>query len=293
MEVDFFSPSNLRQLSLMKLRAQRQFLGNRQGLHRSLKRGHGIEFYDYRQYELGDNPRQIDWGLYGRSDKLYIKRFQEERDISLLIILDASSSMFTPAESGKWDFASRLALSLAYIGLYQQDKVAICIPGVKSTPLMSGPSSIHRIAKIINEVKESNPKNWEYDLNRALATLKTPGLGIVISDCLMELPSIDSLAMKLLKKNLEASFIQILSNEDQNPLKDYTDVLAIDSENNSSINLHINDDLREKYSELFQEHQSYLRKILNKCRFNLVVANSEDNLNNFIANDLAKIGITQ
>ena len=71
-------------------------MGMRQGGHASIKRGQGIEFSDYRQYQLGDNPRYIDWGLYGRSDKLYVKRFSEEQDLSVLIILDTSASMVTP-----------------------------------------------------------------------------------------------------------------------------------------------------------------------------------------------------
>ena len=83
-----FTPAFLRQLELLRLRARRSYLGTRQGGHLSLKRGHGIEFSDYRKYELGDDPRHIDWSAYARSERLYIKRFREEQDLSVLLLLD-------------------------------------------------------------------------------------------------------------------------------------------------------------------------------------------------------------
>ena len=64
-------PDNLRKLELLRLRSKRKFLGTRQGGNISIKRGHGIEFADYRKYELGDDPRHIDWGVYGRTCLLY------------------------------------------------------------------------------------------------------------------------------------------------------------------------------------------------------------------------------
>ncbi|MCB0321542.1 MAG: DUF58 domain-containing protein, partial [Bdellovibrionales bacterium] len=66
--LEVLSPESLRQLNLMQLRSKRRFLGTRQGGNLSPKRGHGIEFADYRRYELGDDPRHIDWGVYGRTD---------------------------------------------------------------------------------------------------------------------------------------------------------------------------------------------------------------------------------
>ena len=76
-----FDSSYLAQLELLRLESRNKFLGSRQGGHLSLKKGHGIEFSDYWQYEIGDNPRYIDWKAYGRTDKLYVKQFQEEQDL--------------------------------------------------------------------------------------------------------------------------------------------------------------------------------------------------------------------
>ena len=91
-----FTSEYLKSLELLKLKARRAFLGMREGGHTSIKRGHGIEFADYRKYELGDDLRHIDWGVYARSDRLYLKRFREERDLSLLLLVDGTNSMFVP-----------------------------------------------------------------------------------------------------------------------------------------------------------------------------------------------------
>src|SRR5262245_21429064 len=110
-----FTPEFLRNLELFKIKARRAYLGNRQGGHISPKRGHGIEFSDFREYELGDNPRWIDWGVYARTDRLYVRRYQEEQNLSVLVVVDASHSMRTPPEDKKWESARDLALALSYV----------------------------------------------------------------------------------------------------------------------------------------------------------------------------------
>ena len=78
----------LKQLELLKINSRRSFLGSRQGGHASIKRGHGIEFSDYRKYVPGDDPRHIDWNVYARTERVYVKRFQEEQDLSVFIFLE-------------------------------------------------------------------------------------------------------------------------------------------------------------------------------------------------------------
>ena len=85
--------------------------------HLSPKRGSSLEFNDYRHYSLGDDFRYIDWGLYGRTDKLYIKLFKEEEDLLTYIFLDASASMGLPEADRKFESAIATALALAYVAL--------------------------------------------------------------------------------------------------------------------------------------------------------------------------------
>ena len=97
-----------------------QYAGMGKGAHLSPKRGSSLEFNDYRHYSPGDDFRYIDWGLYGRTDKLYIKLFKEEEDLLTYIFVDASASMGYPAADRKFDSAMLTALALAYVALRQR-----------------------------------------------------------------------------------------------------------------------------------------------------------------------------
>ena len=99
------------------------------GMHLSPKRGSSLEFNDYRHYSPGDDFRYIDWGLYGRSDKLYIKLFQEEEDLLTYIFVDASASMGYPAADRKFESAMLTALALAYVALASGDRVMLRVLG--------------------------------------------------------------------------------------------------------------------------------------------------------------------
>ncbi len=90
---DEFTPGFLARLEQLRIKTRREYAGLGKGMHLSPKRGSSLEFSDFRHYSLGDDFRYIDWGLYGRTDKLYIKLFKEEEDLLTYIFVDASASM--------------------------------------------------------------------------------------------------------------------------------------------------------------------------------------------------------
>ena len=112
-----FTPEFFRRLQQLKIHSRKTFLGTRQGAHRSGKKGHGLEFADYRPYSPGDDFRHIDWQLYGRTDRLYVRQFREEQDLNINIILDSSHSMAFPRtteteNSSKFELGKNIALAL-------------------------------------------------------------------------------------------------------------------------------------------------------------------------------------
>src|SRR5260370_24187300 len=118
-------------------------------MHLSPKRGSSLEFNDYRHYSPGDDFRYIDWGFYGRSDKLYIKLFQEEEDLLTYIFVDASASMGYPAGDHKFESAMVTALALAYVALASGDRVMLRV--VSGTNVKVDPSFVtgrHRIVEL-------------------------------------------------------------------------------------------------------------------------------------------------
>jgi uncharacterized protein (DUF58 family) len=125
-EVDptVFDEGFLRQLERLLLLMRSPVRGGLKGGRRSVKRGQSVEFADYRDYTLGDDLRQLDWNVYARLERLFVKLFVEEEDVTVTLLVDASASMAT-GHPAKLLFAKRAAAALGYIGLASEDRVAV------------------------------------------------------------------------------------------------------------------------------------------------------------------------
>src|SRR6185295_3401686 len=121
-----FDEAFLRQLERLMLVTKKAVRGGLKGVRRSVKRGQSVEFTDYRDYALGDDLRSLDWNVYARLEKLFIKLFVEEEDVTVHVLLDASGSM-DGGSPDKLVFAKRAAAAMAYIGLASYDRVNIAV----------------------------------------------------------------------------------------------------------------------------------------------------------------------
>src|SRR5947208_4567031 len=120
----------LRQLEQFQLLAARRAKSSSKGERRSRSRGQSVEFADYRTYVHGDDFRYLDWNLYGRLERLFLKLYEEERELPVRIFLDSSESM-TFGEPRKFDFARQVAAAVGYVALSWVDRVSvIAFPGV-------------------------------------------------------------------------------------------------------------------------------------------------------------------
>lgn len=123
---NFIDPNVLASVDNLELRARVAVEGFLNGLHRSPHRGFSVEFTDYRHYYQGDDTRHIDWKLYGRSDKLYIKQFEDETNSHCMILLDSSASMsYASGDLSKLEYARTLAAAIAYFVTRQRDAVGL------------------------------------------------------------------------------------------------------------------------------------------------------------------------
>lgn len=288
-----FTPDLMSQLELLKLRSRRAFLGSRQGAHPSPKRGHGIEFSDYRQYELGDNPRHIDWGVYARTDRLYVKRFQEEQNLHVLIVLDCSASMATPRHEQKWEKSRDLALALAYVALMEQDSVMLAALGGVHTPSFYGARAIHTLGKLLCEMEPGGLKDIENEMRRAASRVRFPGAAIVISDFLMPLPVIQSSFLALRAKNLDITAIQVLGPDDINPLPEASEALAIDSESGEMLELSLDGEGRNEYGVLLVKHNQRLRDFFADARIAYTMALSSKDIAEIIQDSVGATGLLE
>ena len=115
-------PINLtKRLALLSIVSKSGRLGQQKGTHRSKKLGASLDFSDYREYHPGDDLRHIDWNVYARTEKPFIKRFLDEQEMRIHILLDPTKSM---GADGKWDYARQLSIALGHIALTSGDTVS-------------------------------------------------------------------------------------------------------------------------------------------------------------------------
>ena len=124
----FFDETFLRRLEQLELASRRMTAGRMKGERRSVRRGQSVEFADYRNYAAGDDLRQLDWNAYARLEKLFVKLFVEEEDVTVHLLVDASRSM-DYGEPNKLDAARRAAAALGYLGLASMDRVSVAFLG--------------------------------------------------------------------------------------------------------------------------------------------------------------------
>lgn len=193
---DLISPALSARLDRLQVRSRKVFAGKLVGERRSKMRGRSVEFDDYREYIPGDDIRFIDWNIYARLDRIFVKLFLEEQDMSVHIVLDASASMHAAPPDGpsKLLFAQRMAMALGYVGLVNQDRVAVSVfggPTFERLPEMRGRRNIKRLGRfLLDRVDPTAAATGEgmsfTEAMRLVATTRQgKGVMIVLSDFLV------------------------------------------------------------------------------------------------------------
>jgi uncharacterized protein (DUF58 family) len=285
-----FTPRFRKQLELLKLSHDRRFWGARQGKNVSLKKGHGIEFSDYREYQPGDNPRSIDWSLFARSDRLSVKTYQEETNVSVLFILDTSSSMMD-VDRQKWERTTELVLALSYIALMDQEVVSVLPLGGGLLRNASGGRSIHRIADYLLQISPGDPAHFEKELLSSLSRIKLPGICIFISDFLFPLPQIRALIRTVQRRNFELSAIQVLGEYDLDPLQGERSAFVVDSESGETLDVDLGGEESIRYSNLLEQHSSQLRTLCHQRNIRFSRITAVDDLFVFLSHELVHTGL--
>jgi uncharacterized protein (DUF58 family) len=184
----YFDPVVLARISNLTLRARHVVEGLMAGLHRSSLRGLSVEFAEHRPYTPGDELRRIDWKLFSRQDRYFVKEYEAETNLRAHLFVDASASMgYAGSGISKFDYAATLAASLAYLMLLQRDAVGLVIMGAGAPRVVPARSQPHHLQAIIAELEAARPAGAT-DVRSALAEvaggLHRRGLCILISDLL-------------------------------------------------------------------------------------------------------------
>ncbi|MBM4040384.1 MAG: DUF58 domain-containing protein [Planctomycetes bacterium] len=177
-------------ISNMQLLAKVVVEGFILGLHRSPYRGFSVEFAEYRQYTAGDEIKHIDWKVYGKTDRYYIKQFEEETNLTCHILLDSSGSMaYKSRETGlsKLQYGSCLAACLSYFMMRQRDATGLTVFDTRARlmlPPRTRQSHLHRILTELDHLEPGGETNVAGPLHELAESIKRTGLVILISDLL-------------------------------------------------------------------------------------------------------------
>ena len=232
-----FDEAFLRQIERLLLLLRAPVRGGLKGGRRSVKRGQSVEFADYREYTPGDDLRQLDWNVLARLEKLFVKLFIEEEDVTITVLLDGSASMASGTPD-KLQFAKRAAAALGYIGLASEDKVAISVLGGRVARRRTALRGSGRVFRLLAELSAIAPADGPTDLvaaaRHAAAQLSGRGVVILLSDLLD--PAADRVIRELASTRSELIVLHVLSPQELDPPLE-GDLRLVDAETGEGVDV--------------------------------------------------------
>ena len=292
-----FDSSFLGKLERLHLLSRRTFGGQSRAERRSRKLGSSLEFADYRNYSPGDDLRSIDWNIYGRLDKLFLKLFEEEEDLHIYLLVDVSSSMRwtalnartdAPLRQSKLDLARKIAATFAYIGLNNLDRVDVQffadVLG-DDLGLGRGKSHFHYTFEVLDRLP---PEQGQTDLSRSLRAFgqrtRRRGLVIILSDFFDPQGYEDALGY-LLYQRFEIQLVQLLDPAELTPSL-LGDLRLTDAETSQVYEVTVNESLTRAYEREIQQFLSGLDTFCAKRGIGLRRAMTDASFEDFILRTL-------
>lgn len=235
---EWLTPKLISRLEALELSIKWVKAGNRAGGRFPInRRGSSVEFADYVAYCAGDDIRSIDWNLYARLDRLFVKTYKEEIELSVEIIIDATVSMGLPTPI-KFEMAKRLAICLGYIGLIGRHHVRlhwITHESKMTSPWFNRRSDLVRMVEKSEPIKPSSNVSFEEWMRKAVLTYRMHGgQAIILTDGMIEPAEFFRGLHMLLRKNLEVKIVQVLSEEELHPAKLFRAGVLVDAETGMS-----------------------------------------------------------
>ena len=309
MPAPLLSPDLLRRLEQFQLLAARRAKSSAKGERRSRARGQSVEFADYRNYVHGDDFRYLDWNLYGRLERLFLKLYEEERELPVRIFLDASESM-TFGEPRKFDFARQVAAAIGYVALAGFDRVSVIpFPPIDSGSRPAGdnfqPSTVNlelaargalrsvrgkkstlQFFQNLSALSAGGSANLNEALRRGALEARRTGLAIVLSDFL-DPAGYEPGLTALVGRGFQVDIVQILAPEELSP-SSFGDLRLVDSETGAVQEVTFG---RYRMKAYVQTVQSYLQRLREFCQargINFFTASSNTPLEELLLRQLRK-----
>ena len=266
-----FDPTELARYGGLSLVARRVVEGFLTGIHRSPFKGFSLEFAEHRQYYPGDEIRRIDWRVYGKTDRYFIKEFEDETNLKAVLVVDASGSMGYRGKQklSKFEFARQVAASLAYLLLGQLDAVGLLTHDTKTRAFIPPKTTSKHLFMLLNEL-EHTTNGGETSLGEvwdqiAGQHLKRRGLVILLSDCFDQVSSLTRALRHLRYGRHEVILFHILAPEElEFPFTNPTKFRNLEVKGHE-ITMDARR-LREEYLRNFEAHRAELRRTVEELR---------------------------
>jgi uncharacterized protein (DUF58 family) len=306
---DLLGPELMARLDRLDVLSRKVFSGKLPGERRSRRRGSSVEFDDYRNYIAGDDLRRIDWNVYARLDRFFIKLFREEEDQALILVIDASASMDAGSPS-KLVLALRLAMSLGYIGLVNHQRVVAAVVGAPGRPALQqlaplrGRRSAHRLAQFLlerpwpplGEVRRSAAADFEAPLKALALSRLGKGVLVLISDFLVPGLGKNGLGYLAARGDFDAHCFQVLSPGEIEPEKEHGggvvgDLRFMDAESGAFTEVTVSGALLTQYKHRVQKHIAAVRAMCRARGMSHELIRSDADLNALILRSLRRRGL--
>lgn len=282
----------LARLDALEVLTHRVFRGQQKGERRSRKKGMSIEFADYRDYVRGDDTRFIDWNIFARLERLFIKLFLEEEDLAFYIIVDTSESMNYGSPMTKFLYAQKLAAALGYVALANQDKIGVTAFGERATDILRparGKGQLPKILNFIAKLETSERTSLQASIRDFVMRHTQPGIVVLITDFLDEAGFEDALKYFFMR-NYEVYCIHLLSPEERNPaLLGHLEL--IDSETGEPQEVTITDGLLKQYERTLETYCASIRDWTQARGMSYLAATTDQSLDQMLLNYLRKRGL--
>lgn len=287
---ELLPPNLLAKLERMELVSRKVFRGRMKGERRSRRKGQSVEFADFRNYVPGDDLRFVDWNLYARLDKLFLKLFLEEEDLHVYFLVDASPSMNFGSPT-KFFAAQQLAAALAFVGMCRGDRVKIEMLGERNqgSPVLRGRSQLYRMTDFVNSAK---PEHTFQLINSVKQfCLKNSGRGIVVllTD-LMDKGGYEPAIRLLVGREMDIFVMHILSPEEMEP-KLTGDLKLVDCEDADETEISVSSALLKRYHATLAAFVDQARRFCSQRGVTYLLCRSDQGADTIIGQYLRERGL--
>jgi uncharacterized protein (DUF58 family) len=286
-------PELLAQLERMELVSRKVFRGRMKGERRSRRKGQSVEFADFRNYVVGDDLRFIDWNLYARLDKLFLKLFLEEEDLHFYTLIDSTASMGfgTPT---KLHYAKQLAAALGFVGLCRADRVKIetlATTHRNPGPVLRGRRSLWRMLEYLQNIEAESHVSLADGVKNACLRNSGKGIIVLISD-LMDKSGYETALRFLLARQMDVYVIQVLCPEEIDPPLT-GDLKLLDSEDHDAAEITVSKPLLDRYRRTLASFVDGAREFCLRRGIAYVLANTSVPVEQLVASYLRRQGLVR